>query len=445
MKFFPSFSKKANPVGAALVVNQGRAVGGAKEGRELIKSGYARNVIVYRAIYKITTAIRSITFDLYQGDKVIEKHPIIDLLNRPNPMQGRGSFLEEAFTNYLLTGEMFFAKAGPFGSKEPKELWNLHPLDMKVTPGASGLPLSYVHRKNNIEKTFDVDQIRGVSEVFFMKMYNPDDYWRGQPPLRAAALSADAHNEGLNWNYNLMKKGAAPSGMIKTPGAYPGSDVVAKLKAFFKSQMQGSDNAGEVGILSGGAEFVPFERTAKEMDYIAGMQEYAKYVSSAFGVPLPLIDNDAASMNNMEQAKEMLWTETVIPLTQGFLDAFNPWLANWFGPGFMLCQDLDDIPALEGVRKRKFDRTLEAFTDSLITINEGRDEIGYDKYNDPAADKIFIAAGKVPLDQAGTGYTPGAGGGDSTDPNMDDYNDGNPDNPEADANGDDAETKPTVQ
>ena len=404
-----------------IVSFMGNLIGGVKEGRELIKAGYARNVIVYSAVKRVTTAVKTITLDLYQGDKVIEKHPIIDLLNRPNPLQGRASFLEEAFTNWLLCGEMAIAGVGLITSKKLMEIWNINPLDIKIEPGAGGIPSSYVHKKNNVSKPFKVDQVNGACDLFFMKMYNPDDYWRGQPPLRAAALAADAHNEGLNWNYNLMKKGARPSGMIAAPGAYPAADVVAKLKDFFRDHMQGSDNAGEVGILSGGAKFESFETSAKDMDFISGMKEYAKYVAAAFGVPLPLIDNDAASMNNMEQAKEMLYVDTVIPHMQGFLDAFNAWLAQWYGPGYELCADLDDIPALEGVRQRKFDRTIKAKSAGLITINEARDEIGYDKYNDPNADKLFSTGIQVPLDQAGVGYTPPADGGDSTDPNMDAY------------------------
>lgn len=448
MKFFSIFGKreqKDNPVGKALVVNNGMLIGGAKEGRALVKDGYQRNVIVYRAVTRITTAICSIKFELYQGDKHIESHPILDLLKRPNPKDGKGTFFEEAFTNYLLTGEMIFSKAGTLSSKAPKELWNLNPLDIKIAPGNFGLPLQFVHKKNNVETKFDVNPIDGTSDIFFMKMYNPDDYWRGQPPLRAAALAADAHNEGLNWNYNLMRKGARPSGMIKAPGAYPAPDVVAKLKAFFRDHMQGGENAGEVGILSGGAEFTPFEVSAKDMDFVNGMQEYAKYVSSAYGVPLPLIDNDAASMNNMEQAKELLWTDTVIPHTNRFLECFNAWLVPFFGAGLELRADLDDIPALEGVRARKFDRTIKAKAGGLITINEGRDEIGYDEYVDPNADKIFVAAGQVPIDIADVGYTPAPGGGDSTDPSF-----GDPGNdPGGDPGGDPAKksfdfTPPTV-
>lgn len=417
-KIFSRKEKKENPVGPSLIPMGVQSIGGAKEGVELIRAGYARNVIVYRAVREIATAAASFEFVLHKGKEEIEQHPILDLLRRPNPLNGQGSFIEELFTNWLITGEMWMSKNGPMGTKEPKELWSLSPLDMRVIPGTGGLPSKYIHKKNNVETFFPVDQISGKSDVFFLKMYDPTNYWRGMPPLRAAALAADAHNEGLNWNYNLMRKGARPSGWIKGTGGNPGPEVISRLKEWYRTTMQGSDNAGEVGIMFGGAEFVPFESNAKDMDYINGMKEFAKYVSTAFGVPIPLIDNDAATMNNMEQSKERLWTDTVIPLGKRFLDALNSWLEYFYGPGYELKIDEDCIQALEGIRQKRFDRTIKAHDGSLLTINEAREQIGFDRYNDPNADKIFVNAGRMPLEISDVGYTPPPGFDNNLDPNA---------------------------
>lgn len=401
--------KKENPVGMSLVPMGKREVGGAKEGRELYKDGYSRNVIVYRAISLIAKGASSLKLDLFRDETIVEKHPIIDLLRRPNPLNGQASFLEELFTFYMLTGEMWIVKNGTLSSSIPRELWTLNPLEMAVEPGMGGIAKAYIHKRNNIEKRFEVDPITGKSDVFFLKMVDPLEYWRGMPPIRAAALAADAHNEGLNWNYNLMRKGARPSGWVKA-GSNPGAEVIARLKEWYQRTIQGSDNAGDVLIAWGGAEYVPFEQNAKDMDFIAGMKEYAKYVSSAFGVPLPLIDNDAASMNNMEQAKEMLYTDTIIPHVNRFLDSFNAWLAHWYGEGYRLVVDEDQIAALEGLRQKRFDRTVKAVQSGLISINEGRGSIGWDAYEESAAktnaDKLYINGGLIPLDMSDVGYDP---------------------------------------
>ncbi len=407
MKFFKTLSKKENPIGASTFSAGTREIGGAKEGIALIKDGYEKNVIVYRAIREVAGAASSISFGLFdKAGNEIETHPILDLISRPNPASGGAAFFDEIFTNFCLFGEIAIAKSGLATSKEPRELWSVSPIEVKIEPGASGFPRAYVHAKNNVTTRFPVDQVSGYSDLFFMKTYNPLDYWRGMPPLRAAALAADAHNEGLLWNYSMMRNGARPSGVIKTPGASPSAEVIERLREWFKATMQGGNNAGEVGILTGGAEFISLSENAKDMDFILGMKEFSKYVSSAFGVPLPLIDNDAASFNNMEQAKERLWTDTVLPLVRRFLDSFNAWLKYFYGDGLTLKINEDAIPALEGLRNKRFERTVKAQEAGLITINEAREQIGFDKSKEENADKLFISGGSVPLSIADVGYDP---------------------------------------
>lgn len=404
MKIFNFRSKKENPIGAGLVSPGQRLVGGVKEGRALISDGYQRNVIVYRAVREIATAASSIKLCLFKGEEEILNHPILDLLKRPNPLTGTASFLSELFTNLMITGECAIVGSG--GDRQFKELWPVNPLDLSVEPGTLGLPQAYVFKKNNRETRFPVDQINGYSQMFFFKLYNPLDPWRGQPPLRAAALAADAHNEGLNWNFSIMRNGARPSGVIEAPGDYPGPEVVERMREYFKSTMQGSGNAGEVGILSGGAVFKPLSENAKDMDFILGMKEFSKYVSTAFGVPLPLIDNDAASYNNMEQAKERLWTDTVLPIFNLLLDSFNTWLSFAFGPGTVLKINEDEIPALEAVRNKRFERAVKGFQSGLLTLNESRAMIGEQRVETPNADAIFLSAGVMPLEAADVGYNP---------------------------------------
>lgn len=409
MKFFKAFSKKENPVGMSIIPSGQREIGGAKEGLALIKDGYQRNVIVYRAIREIATAAASIKLCLFdKAGNEIEKHPILDLLARPNPSAGCGAFLDEIFTNLMIAGEIAIVKNGAAMSREPRELWSLNPLDVKIEPGNAGMPAAYIHKKNNFEKRFQVDQISGASDMFFMKLYNPIDYWRGQPPLRAAALAADAHNEGLNWNYSVMRNGARLSGAVTVKGAYPGAEVIERLREWYRGTMQGSENAGSLGIFPEGTEFQSLSENAKDMDFILGMKEFSKYVSSAFGVPLPLIDNDAASYNNMEQAKERLWTDTVLPLVNRFLDSFNQWLNLFYGAGLVLKVNEDAIPALEGIRTKRFDRTIKAVSSGLITINEAREQIGFDKSPESNADVLFVSGGVVPLSIADAGYDPTA-------------------------------------
>ena len=368
---------KEHPNGAAFMVPAGASwVRGNDKRKQYIDEGYQLNVIVYRAITEITRAAASLKIELYgrNGD-VIEAHPLLDLLDRPTPLMTWQAWLTEMLVNRMLTGEM---AAVTSGERTPAEVWPLNPLHVEVKPGPGGIPSAYVHKVNRKEVAFPVDRLTGQSDMMFAKNYNPADYWRGQSPLMAAALSADTHNAGVRWNYSLLANSARPSGLVRFKGTYPSGEVIQRMREYFKARMQGAQNAGEIPMLADDAEWVALSQTARDMDFLNTLKESAKYIASTFGVPLPLIDNDASTFNNLEQAKERLYTDTVIPLVSELLSNLNIWLAPRFGDGLDLRIDMDAIPALEANRERTFNRAVMAYEKGLLTVEEARELIGYE-------------------------------------------------------------------
>ena len=106
-------------------------------------------------------------------------------------------------------------------------------------------------------------------------------------------------------------------------------------------------------------------------------KEAAKLIASAYGVPLPLIDNDASTFNNLEQAKERLYTDTILPIFREWLSQFGAWLLPFYGQGLSFQVNEDKIGALEGVRTRLFDRMMKAVAAGVLTADEAREAIGY--------------------------------------------------------------------
>ena len=217
--------------------------------------------------------------------------------------------------------------------------------------------------------------------MFFHKMHNPTDYWRGQSPLVAAGLAADTHNAGMRWNYSLLRNSARPSGLI-TLTTEAGGEVVSRIKEWFKTAFQGERSAGEVPVLPSGANWVSMDNNPRDMDFMNTQKEAAKLIASAYGVPLPLIDNDASTFNNLEQAKERFYTDTVLPLFNEFLSQFGAWLLPFYGEGLKFQVNEDKIGALEGIRTRLFDRMLKAVQSGVLTTDEAREAMGYDPLGD---------------------------------------------------------------
>lgn len=387
---------KEIPNGQAFFINNHTTYAPTTDKRALAEEGYQFNPVIYSAVREIAPALASIEIEVKRDGEVLDEitEPL-KLLRKPRPLQGKDQFIKQLFTDFLLFGEMFCVKV-PEGNAAPMELWVYSPLDMQIEPGKFGLPAAYVHSRNNKKMRFPVDQTTGASDIFFHKMQNPLDHWRGQSPLQAAALSGDTFNSGMKWNYSLIKNGGRPSGFIRMEGEEPDPESVNRLREQLRHMMQGEHNAGEVPLLTGGMEWQAVDQSPRDMDWISQMKETAKYIASAFGVPLPLIDNDASTFNNIEQAKERLWTDTVIPLMDEFLSQFNAWLMPFFDDQLEFCMNLDSIPALESVRARKTERTRNLVQDGVLSIDEAREAIGYPRRGG-AADELFVSGNKLPL------------------------------------------------
>lgn len=367
---------KENPVGAAFMVPGGQAWQRPGNRKAFIEEGYQLNVIVYRAVTELTRAFADLEIEVVtSGGDIIEDHPALALLKRPNPTQGYDVWIKEAFTHFMLLGEMAVARY-PEQSR-PVELWNISPLFIEVQPGRGGMPAGYVYDQNGVKRAFPAEYPSGKCQMFFHKMINPLDYWRGQSPLVAAGLAADTHNAGLRWNYALLKNSARPSGLIKL-GEGAGGEVVARLKEWFKAAFQGERNAGEIPVLPAGAEWQSMDTSPRDMDFLNTQKEAAKLIAQAFGIPLPLVDNDASTFNNLEQAKERFYSDTVLPLFREFLSQFGAWLLPFYGEGLSFQVNEDKVSALEGVRTRLFERMLKAVQSGVLTVDEAREAIGYD-------------------------------------------------------------------
>jgi HK97 family phage portal protein len=225
------------------------------------------------------------------------------------------------------------------------------------------------------------------------------DTWRGLSPLSPAARPADIHNAGARWNAKLLQNSARPSGIVEMTGS-PNETLLDRMREHFKKAWQGSNNVGEVGLLTGGAKFTAMSMNPKDMEFILGMNAAAKDIALVYGVPLPLVTTDAATFSNMDSALERLWMDTVLPLLDEVIAAMSGFIAPLFGKNLQLIYNADSVPALELRRQRLYERMGKAVGAGLVTPDEAREEMGFGPVGGMAA-SLLVPSSLTPLQLVG--------------------------------------------
>ena len=101
--------------------------------QELADEGYLKNAIVYRCVNEISKGAGAVQFHVKSGDDTLDFHPMIDLLNRPNPQQSYAEFFTALYGYLLLSGNNYILKIG--ASSQPTELHLLRPDRINIKGG----------------------------------------------------------------------------------------------------------------------------------------------------------------------------------------------------------------------------------------------------------------------------------------------------------------------
>jgi len=349
----------------------------------LAAEGYQKNAVAFRCISLVSQNAAAVPWQLFDGEgasrRRVEAHPLLELLKKPNPMQGGAELFAALFSSYLIAGNSYLEAAGPKGDA-PLELWQLRPDRMKIIPGGSGIPSGYRYTVNGASVDYRADPLTGAADILHLKSFHPLDDWYGMSPLEAAAFSIDQHNEAAAWNAALLQSSGRPSGALVYKPQHPDAvdTLTAEQREALKEEIaqyfSGPANAGRPIVLEGGLDWRDMSLSPKDMDWLAGKDVSAREIALAFHVPPQLVGIEGSlTFANFEQARLALFDDAVLPLLDRTKDALNNWLAPRFGTQLTLEYDTDAIEALAPRRAAVWSRISGA---SFMTLNEKRRALG---------------------------------------------------------------------
>lgn len=413
--FTDLFKRKQSQTRQALAISAApRPVPKIRNPEDYAKEAFNKNVIAFRCIELVSGCIAQIPFLLFtkgssrKEREEVKEHDLLNLLDRPNPMQGAQAFHKSAMAYLLLSGNSYIEAVGPQVNKVT-ELWTVRPDFMSVLEGRFGLPAGYEFNPGRGKKfTFPVDEM-GRSQILHMKTFNPTDNWYGLSPIQIAALSVDQQNELNMWNLGLLQNSARPSGafIVKTEDGDDGrlsEEQLSNFRREIDETYTGSSKTGRPMLLENGMDWKEMGLNPKDMEFLAAKHSSARDIALVFGVPPQLVGIPGDStFNNFQEARLAFYQDTVLPLAEFYLTHLNNWLVPVFGEDLALDYDQDSIDALALLREKRW---LQVQSATWLTTNEKREMTGFGRHmpSDDAADKILVNAGVIPLEDAAEGF-----------------------------------------
>jgi HK97 family phage portal protein len=368
--------RKASATGRIVAMQgTGRVAWSPRDTVSLTRTGFQGNPVGFRAVKLIAETAAALPLILQDACHRYEVHPVLDLIRRPNPAQGRAELLEAVYGFLLLSGNAYL-EAVPGAGALPGEVHALRPDRMSLVPGADGWPVAYDYAVGGRTHRFDMTQ--GAAAICHIRSFHPQDDHYGFSPMQAAAVAVDVHNSASAWSKALLDNAARPSGAIVYRGADGqgalSADQYDRLVSEMESHHQGARNAGRPMLLEGGLDWKPMGFSPSDMEFQQTKEAAAREIAIAFGVPPMLmgIPGDA-TYANYQEANRAFYRLTVLPLAAKVIAAMAHWLSGFTGDPVELRVDLDAVPALAAERDQHWARVGAA---DFLTVAEKRAALG---------------------------------------------------------------------
>lgn len=337
-------------------------------------------------------------------EEIIE-HPLIDLLNAPNPFMSRGNLWSTVVMHYYLAGNAYLLKARGDSMGNVMELWPLRPDRMKIVPDGSGLPgavEAYEYKAGN-------DTVRiPAADIMHFKTRNPTDDYYGMPPLLPIMGRITIDGYMAAFLRKFFESGGAGPGAILTVKQRVNQDAKNEIRNRFRSQFGGLGGMFDLMILDAA------ESTYQQLGLNRGLRDALPKeidaqnearIAMAFGIPGSilglLIGYESSSYANKRQDWQVLWDIVMTPLLSDFDDVLNLSLVPEFNGVDEVLFDLSDIRALQEDVDALQERTRKNWQAGLASHKESRLELGMPPEAEDGVYFLPSANNPVPVSQLG--------------------------------------------
>ncbi|KAB7730148.1 phage portal protein [Rudanella paleaurantiibacter] len=329
----------------------------------------------------------------------VDRHYILDVLERPNPMQTRVQLMYALATMLDVVGTVFV-----YGNKldtgvnkgQVRELWRLPELGMMVE-GMGLMSGPTVFRALGLREAIPADRVMMLKSFNPLAEINAQWHWglSRLEPLRKSVLTK--HAEANAAEAEAFQNRGARKLVFPKGGNIDDLDVkqVKEVQEHLDAKLSGGygkviANSMELGSIDVGSTLVDLniiESYDAMLEKVCAVYHTRKEVHSS---------GKQSTFNNLTEARKSSLTDGVLPdqaLIYDYLNAFFVASYNTEREQYHLEPDLDYYPELQEDNERK-----AKYLDHLaLTENQRLEAFGYEPHDHPMMNVPMVPAGRTPV------------------------------------------------
>jgi HK97 family phage portal protein len=290
----------------------------------------------------------------------VMKHAVLDLLYQPNPDTGQSLFFYAVLLQLASAGNCFITTVVPqFGAADkkgkPGELWLLplrHVQPLIGGKAATGQPMRPVEAYRYTPDLSKPDRYQDLDrkQVLHLKQYNPDGGVWGLGCIAAAEKEITGDDSSISAQVELLQnrgpRGAAWLEPVEGQPVVAAPSIVQALKNLLNGRSRRGN--AEVPVLTNKLGWTAFGISAVDLDILNFRRANFSDLCSYYGVPsLLLNDKEGTTFANLEAARKMLFSQSLLPRLGYIASELSRWLVPQFDPTMWLEPDTSGIPELQ--------------------------------------------------------------------------------------------------
>lgn len=358
-----------------------------------INKGYGTNADLFSVINLLTSNAGNVRLTLYDGDKQLERHPVLDLLKEPMPGMTYSLWIAQVSGYYWLTGNTYlYAPWIEDGANRGKTIRLDYLPAQFITIEQTGGGLKY-NQIAPIRRNYEEDEILHIRTAQYCAGAGQENY--GMSPIKAAILNLTSSNAGTKSQAARFDNGGL-DGLLSVKDAKT-AEQIARMKKDINAQT-GSDKNGRFLITNSEIQWVRFGLTPADLQILSTITWNLRVFCNIYKVDPKLLDPTVGNTyNNMREAYASMYNRAIIPFMMELAQGLNNFLVKRYGKTLHIEIDTSWVNELQRDRSQMAAWLSQAW---WLTGNEKRKEMGFDVIDDPDMDVPLFPMNSIPSDFA---------------------------------------------